>query len=171
MGLDIRLTGADELHRLSRQLRDTADKGLGKEMARGLRRAVEPLKRDVRAEAGRVMPHGGGYAGVLVPALRFRTDVRAGARVAKVVFKTHADGTKQRRDVPKLNAGILKHPVYGRSRKLKRGRRAGTSVPNPWATTTIRAGFWSRPVDSSSRDVTAEMVKVLDAVAAKLAGG
>lgn len=171
MGLEVSISGGAELARLSRQLKDAGAKGLGREMGRALGDAAKPLERVVRAEAGAVMPHRGGYEQTLSRSLRFRLDRRTAAYSASLRFKTYADGTGERRDVPKLNDWVLRHPVFGRSRRIRRGRRAGTAQPNPWAVTTIRSGFWSRPVDAGRDDVAREMRKVLDDVADRLAGG
>lgn len=167
----VELRGADQFQALARQLRAAGAKGLGREMAAGLRKATAPITRAVDAEAGQVMPNRGGYRRALTGSLRHRTEVRTTAVRASVKVRTYADGTGSRRDVPALNKGQLRHPVYGRSRKLRRGPKAGSIRANPWAVTRIRAGFWDRPTARAMPAAQAEMAKVLDDVAARLARG
>lgn len=157
MGLDLRITGSDKLAFLGRQLRAEGSKGLGKEMGRALRGTMGPLRAEIRAEASDVMPESGGYRGVFVPSLRYRTQISTSSTRARVTHKTHADGKGERRDVGSLNRGVLRHPVFGRRRRA-------------WATTTIRAGFWSRPTDRLMPQISARMGQVLDDFIARLKG-
>lgn len=167
MSLQVSLGGIDQFQALARQLKAVGAKGLGREMAAGLRKATQQVGRAVDAEAGRVMPNRGGYRGELTRSLRHRTEVRTSGTQARLRMRTFADGQAQRRDVPSLNRGVLRHPVYGRFRRGRGGRRAA----NPWAVTRISAGFWDRPTAEAMPAAQREMGRVLDAVAAKLANG
>lgn len=173
MGFEVRVTGDDRLRRVARALKTIGDTGLGKQMGKGLREASKKLRTDIRAESAEVMPHRGGYQAVLTPSLRFRQQVKEARTTARVVFRTHADGAHNKRDVPRLNRGQLRHPVYGRSRRRvwsTTGKRipGGQLIANPWATTSIQAGFVDRPVDRLGPEIKKRMNEVIDQVAAQL---
>lgn len=163
--MDIRVTGSVRLRTVAAEIKATGDKGLGKEMTAALRRAALPVQLAIRAEAEQAMPSRGGYRELFSKSLRFRTTVRSTARTGFVQVVTFADGTKERRDIGRLNQGQLRHPVYGRSRNSRRGR-----IPNPWAVTRIPADFFGRGTRNAMAAAEREMAGVLDDYAARLAG-
>lgn len=164
MGLDIRLAGVDEVLKLAKQIKATGDRGLGREMARALNAAIDPVKESIATEAGRTMPSG--YRATLTASLRHRRTQRTAAREASLRLTTVGEGRKEQRDLVRLNKGELRHPVFGRSRKTKRGRRK-----NPWATTEIRAGFHDRGVKDAGPEAEKRLEHVLDDFADRLAKG
>lgn len=170
MGLSVKVTGSPQLHSLRTRLRETGDKGLGKELGRGLRRAASKFPPAVRAEVPKAMPSG--YAPVLARSLRFRLSVRDSRTTSWVTYRVYGDGQKERRDVPRLNAGVLRHPVFGRTRPLKNhARYRATSMANPWVAQKVRKGFVDRPVDRLSGDVAREMRAVVDTIANMITRG
>lgn len=164
MGVTIRVDGIDRLAKLSSRIRAEGDKGLGRQMGRALDKVVEPLKRSIDASAGRTMPSG--YRGVLTRSLKHRRSIRATAREASLRLATFAEGRKERRNLPALEAGELRHPVYGRVRPTRKGPKA-----NPWATTRIRPGFHRRGVEKAAGQVEKELQPVLDDFADRLMKG
>lgn len=171
MGLTASIVGQAELRRLAAQIKATGDKGLGREMSAALRKAGKPVETSVRREAIAAMPARGGYRGDITRSLKFRTSLRTGVRTASLTLITYADGTKERRDIRALNDGRLRHPVFGRSRRIKRGPRGGTAQPNPWSVTKIRAGFHQRGTDEAADEAVREIGKVLDDFASRLLKG
>ncbi len=170
MGLNIRMTGGQKLQHVILRLKETGNEGLGKGMAAGLRIAARPLEPAVRAEVSRRMPSG--YAPTLSQSLRFRTTVRSFKYVARVTWRVYGDGQKERRDVPALNRGELRHPVFGRTRALRRHAvHKATSKANSWVFQRIPAGFVDGPIKLLSPNVRREMDKVIDQVAAKITKG
>lgn len=171
MGLDVRINGAATLKRVAEQMRAEGNKGLAKEMSKALAEAVEPVKTSIAAEADQVMPDRGGYREAFSRSLRFRMSRRTSGREASVMLRTYADGTKERRDIDALEAGQLRHPIYGRSRRIRIGPRAGTAQPNPWAVTAIRPGFHQRGTKNAGDEAERQLLGVLDDFAARLAKG
>lgn len=171
MSLTASITGRAELRRLAAQIKATGGKGLGRELAAALQEAGKPVAESVRRSAIATMPDRGGYRADISRSLKFRTTMRASARSAALTLTTYADGTKERRDIRALDAGRLRHPVYGRSRRIKRGRRAGTAQPNPWAVTAIRAGLHRRGTDGAADEAAKAVGKVLDDFKARLLEG
>lgn len=164
--LTVRVDGAAELRRVAAGIRATGDKGLGRQMARALAGTSKPIGAAITAEAMRVMPESGGYREVLTRSLRHKAAQRTAGRSAQLKLITFADGTGERRDVEALEKGVLRHPVYGRSRTV-RGRRA----PNPWAVTRIRPGFHERGVENAGPEAEKALRAVLDDFADRLAKG
>lgn len=160
--LEVEVAGADKLRRLAQHIEAEGNKGLGRQMSAALKRASTPLQESLRAEYTK-LPARGGYAGTFAKSLRFRTATRTGSRNASFRLLTFADGTSERRDITALEKGVLRHPVFGRSRNTRRGR-----VASPWAVTRIRGGYHKRGTDKAANKVESEMVKVLDELASNL---
>lgn len=167
--MEVRINGAVQLRQVAAQIKAAGDKGLAREMARALTKAVGPLDKAIEAEAHKTMPSG--YRDVLTASLRHRRSTRTAARTASVRLTTTGAGTREQRDLIALNAGKLRHPVYGRSRRIKRGPRTGTAQPNPWSVTTIRAGFYDRGIEKAADTTERELLTVLDDFADRLAKG
>lgn len=155
MGMSVRVQGGTQLHTLRQTLREVGDRGLGTQLSRGLRRASQKFQPEVRAEVPKAMPSG--YAPTLARSLRFRTQIQESRSTARVLIRVYADGRKERRDVPTLNRGRLRHPVFGR-----RGN---------WVDQRVRRGFVDRPVDRLGPEVAREMQTVVDWVADQIRRG
>lgn len=167
MALEVRVTGAATLHRVAAQIRAEGRKDLARELSAGLVKATEPIRRDIRASADETMPREGGYQAAFDKSLRFRHSRTNRADEASVKLITFADGTSERRDIRALEAGNLRHPVFGRSRS---GPRKGERVANPWAVTKIRAGFHKRGTADAADEAEREISKVAASLAERLVG-
>lgn len=152
MGFDVTFTGGADLAAVRRRLRDIGDQGLGKQMSKALRNAAKPLQPAVRAEAVVAMPSG--YGPALSRSLRFRTAVKETRETASVVVRVYGDGRRSRRDVPSLNRGRLRHPLYGNR--------------NRWFDQRVRPGFVDRPADRLLPDAARQMQHVIDYVAEQI---
>ncbi|SRR6266508_3324220 len=152
--LDVRVTGAQELREVVRDLRVVGDKDLKRELYRALNRAVKPLKADVKAEVPRRMP--AKYAAVLGKSMKLASSIRTG-RTAAVTIKASAKGKVENRDVRALDRGILRHPLFGNRRK--------------WYTTHIKPGFFTDPLEKGAHKVRVELVQAINVVARKLQRG
>lgn len=153
----IEVRGAEQLYALARDLKAAGNKRLEQRMRRGLVRAGDKAEPIAVAEAEASMPSG--YGPTLAAHLRVRTSVRTGAATVGVKVIAYAEGNPRRRDVPKLNAGVLAHPVWANRDRWVR------------QTAGVKAGFWDRTgeqvVDSAQR----EMQDVLDETARQIARG
>lgn len=165
MAVEVRVTGAATLHRVAAQIRAEGSKDLSRDLSRALSKASEPVRQAIRASAEETMPREGGYNAVFLKHLRFRQTKRTGSSEASVLLATYSDGQTERRDIRALERGDLRHPVFGRSRP---GRRKGERVANPWAVTSIRAGFWKRGTDGAADEAEKEVTRVVDEFAKRL---
>ncbi|MFE2041677.1 hypothetical protein ACFXAZ_12235 [Streptomyces sp. NPDC059477] len=167
MPSSVQITGTGQLVMLSRRLRAAGGPRLRQNLARRLRRAAEPLHRDLQqairtqplASEGRKrnrdgrIPHGGPspttrpFRAMLAGGVRI--SVRQGASPGARVWMDWTQLEPGTTGVPKqVNEGRLRHPVFGnRSR---------------WATQWARpAGWWTRTVQAGTPRMRAEVERVL----------
>lgn len=149
MSFDVKVTGGAELRKVRNRLRQVGDKGLGKEMGKALRAAARPLQPAIRKEAIVAMPSG--YGPTLSKSLRFRTAIKETRHTAAVTVRVHGDGRREKRMVPALNRGRLRHPLYG-----NRGY---------WYDQRVRPGFVDRPADRLMPEMARQMNAVISYVA------
>lgn len=168
MSLEFRIEGAATLHKVAAQIYAEGRRNLAREMGNALSKAADPVKVSIRTEAVATMPKSGGYSALFSKSLRFRLERRNGAQQATAQLITYADGQGERRDIGALNRGNLRHPVFGRSRRLRSGVRAGNQRTNPWAVTSIRAGFHKRGTDHAMDEAQKQLGKVIDDYAKRL---
>jgi hypothetical protein len=167
MSLEVRVSGTVRLHQLAARMRAEGRKDLLREMGDALTQAAEPLKDRIRIEASEVMPAEGGYKEEFNKSLKFRVQRRGASAASDVTLTTYATGTSERRDIRALNKGVLRHPVYGRSRA---GKRKGERHTNPWAVTSIRDKFWDRGTKNAADEAEKRMLKVVEQFSEKLLG-
>lgn len=141
-------TSGAELRYFAAKLRKAAARDLTRVLKRAQRNAVKPLQKEIKEEALATLPKRGHYNAVMSRAVKVSTS--GGTPGKKLIVKVYARGRTEERDVVKVNAGILRHPVFG---------HRGT-----WRTTRVRPGFVDRPVDKLADEVlekSADEVKVL----------
>lgn len=153
MGFEVRMSAPANLYSVRQALRQVGDAGLGKQMDAGFKAAVKPLGPEIIAEVPRAMPSG--YAPVLSRSLSFRLASRTAKQSTELRYRVYGDGQAERRDVPSLNRGRLRHPVYGRRRQA-------------WVDQKVRPGFVDEPFRRLAPKVQKEMLAVLDSVTAQL---
>jgi hypothetical protein len=165
MAIEVRVDGAATLHRVAAKMRAEGNKDLAREMGEALSKATDPIRTKIRESAAQTMPREGGYEAAFSKSLRFRNARKTQGASATVTLTTYADGTSERRDIRALEAGNLRHPVFGRSRP---GARKGERVANPWSVTSIRAGFHKRGTKDAMDEVQKKMESVIQDFAHKL---
>lgn len=152
MPVEVRIVGGAVLAALARQMRTEGRKDLSRDLAKALDRVAQPIKGDIRESAVQTMPSG--YKWTLTRSLQWRTVVRAGGQRAALRLITTAKGVHENRDVPSLERGRLRHPLWGE-------REA-------WYDTKIRAGFHERGTDKASDRAVDELRQVVRDFSARL---
>jgi hypothetical protein len=153
MGVDLTVTGGREL--------DAAAARLARE-ARRFQRRVSQATRDAVQRSYRPVLVGmtpqfvpNRYASVLGPDLRVATTVSLSA--GRVTARVSAPGSGKRgRDVRKLEAGVLAHPLFGNRGTYK--SRTG-EIKSAWFRQRVRRGFASVPL----RAIRPHIVRQIDA--------
>jgi hypothetical protein len=161
--VDVDIRGAVKLRDTARALRAAGDTGLRKEMLRALRDATHPLAAAIREEIPGSMPSA--YAAVLLRSTRVTTKTKA-TGWPSVTVTALGKGAKEERDLRAVNAGRLRHPVFGRSRP---GKRRGERTPSPWVLQAVRGGFFDRAVDTHAGTVRDAVGDALDRIADQIA--
>jgi len=154
MSLEVRISGAKDFKALASQIRAEGRKDLSRELDKALAETVIPVQKSIKLSSAETMPKSGGYAGEMSRSLRFKTQKRTGGNSASYSLLTFADGKAERRDIRALEAGNLRHPVYG-NRKV-------------WALTRIREGFHKRGTDNAADEAVKNMDTVVRDFTARL---
>jgi hypothetical protein len=156
--VQIQVSGHRDLFSFATALREAGAKGLSAELNRGLRDAAQVVIREIERTTDDYMPSG--YEGVFASSLKLKPEVRVVSSHRITIVGVGVSRAKGR-DVEKLNAGILRKPVFGRYRTLKNG----SAKKNPWAAQRIRAGWFSNPFERSRpavlREIDAAVARVV----------
>ncbi len=120
---------ADELELLGRRLK-SADKQLRKDLLREIRAEGKPTVDDIKGEARSTLPSSGGLAS-LVARQSYGVRTRMSGKGAGIRIQ----GTgRSVRGLRSLDAGTVRHPVYG-----NRG---------VWVSQSVAPGFFTRPIEA-----------------------
>ncbi|MFF8458520.1 hypothetical protein ACF06T_28780 [Streptomyces albidoflavus] len=165
MAGSVQVHGTGQLLTLSRRLRAAGGARLQRNFARRIRRAAEPLHRDlqqaIRAQPlvseGRKSGSRGGRSQNTRPlratlAGGLRISVRTGAQPGARVWMDKSRLPHDLRNMPwVIEQGRVRHPVFGNRRR--------------WATQWARpAGWWSRTVRAGTPRMTAEVSRIREDV-------
>ncbi|WP_435252029.1 hypothetical protein [Streptomyces tendae] len=162
MPSSVQVLGTAQLIRLSRRLRTAGGPRLRQNLARRIRRAAEPLQRDLQQKIrtqplvseGRKAGKRGGPSPTTRPFRRMlaggvRTSVRQGSSPGARVWMDKARLEPKAGNVPwQIQDGRLRHPVFGNRKR--------------WASQYARpAGWWSKTVQAGLPRMQAEVERVL----------
>jgi hypothetical protein len=147
----IKIEGAEQLARLSKQLKDAAAKDLQKELNQAINRALKPVKADIRASAATTLPKRGGFA-KQVARSRITTRKRTSAKAAGIRLVAS-------------NTISLYHPDKGEIRHRKGGDINAGKVQR------INPGWFTKPAEAANPKVQAEIVQAMDTIARKIVRG
>jgi hypothetical protein len=129
--------GPEQLARISRQLREEANRGLERELQKALRGAVKPFKREMQQAAMERLPSRGGLNRRVA---RARVSVRNRAAQGRGV---QVAAGARRSQLEQINRGFVFHPVFGGDARVRQ------AVP---------AGF----ADTAAAESVAEVTKALE---------
>jgi hypothetical protein len=155
--MKVGVSGTNDLYRLAAALREAGERKLAARLDRGIHKAARVIEDRVHKDTDEYMPKG--FERTFAAALTSKRTVSL-VRGRSVTITFTAKGKKDPRKLTDMEQGRLRHPVYGRYRRLKNGRR----MRNPWVTQRIKSGVISIPV----REAQPEAVKVLNAEVAEL---
>ena len=147
---------ADELEALAFRLRRAGDTELVREVTRAMRDAVVPVQAEIRAGLKPHLPDR--YAEELDADLRLGTNVRTTGSDPGVSITGQTLSGKNRA-LRKIDAGILRHPVYG-NREVWRDQELPSVEP----------GWFTGPAEAAAPRVRAGIERALEDVANRAAG-
>lgn len=176
---------APDLTLLAAQLKVIGNgREIKKKIGRELRKVSKPLIKEIRAEAKSTLPSSGGLAAYIAKS-SFRTTF--GKTSVKIVGSRSKKTKGKLTDLPKIDAGTVRHPVFGGHAKrhltvgeiasgqyAKSGRTVGKDVlarghELRWVSQPVAPGFFTRPADAAADRTTQGMGKVLSEIAAEIA--
>ncbi len=150
------IKGRVELREVITKLEVTAPAELEKDLLTGTRDAVKGIKADVQAEALAKLPKRHGYAALVSRAIKVSSRVTGGKKVVAAVQVT-ASGKRENRDLPSLNRGILRHPLFGRR--------------SHWYVQRVPSGLVDEPIDRARDRVVDNAQQAADAYADSIVRG
>lgn len=143
-------TSFDELVRELKTFRDR--KTIINATARGIRKAVVPARKAIKAAARSTLPKSGGL-NVWVSKVAVSAQVRLSGNKAGVKLKGGRNSQGGRTDTVKIDSGRVRAPAWGHKTKAA------------WHTVTVTPGFFTRTAEELPdwrADVDAEVDRSLD---------
>lgn len=156
--MTLEFRGTNQFVALSKALKDAGEKGLQRELNKGLRESARPFAAAVRRNALEMLPKRGGLnervADQVVPKVRKSNSKRAqGIRLG-------ATGREGMKAIRNLDRGKLRHPVYADGGK---SRDEWT-----WVDQAVEPGFWSKAAEEVQPEVAKRAQEALDTVSRKI---
>jgi len=136
----IEVRGAADCFRLAHALNEAGQRGLKRELDKGSRQAGQVIADAVLAPASLNQYIPQNFERRFGLAVNAKVEVRL-VQSRRITVVVYATGKRERRDIRAMNRGVLRHPVYGRMRRLK----DGTLQANPWVVQAIRPGLVDEP--------------------------
>lgn len=150
-------SGVDQIEKLGKDLRAAGAKDLKKELMRSGRALKVPFAAAVKAHATKELPKKGGLNLWVANRIKITSSVRLSGEKIGVRFKTSHRSKEGLSDLPALNAGKARHPLYGDT--------------DHWYFTVVPAGFVGHALDEMGDTMRAQFLQAVDEVARKLAAG
>lgn len=151
-GIEIR--GAEQLAALTRRLKEAADKELQKELRKGIKLALDPLRKELPKSARDILPKKGGLAEKVAKSKysisRKNTSRESGLRLV----------AKNEYSLFKMDQGELKHPIPRRNPRK----------PKKWVKQRIRLGWASGPFDEKVPQARVEIEQAMNRIIAHIDG-
>lgn len=106
---DLEIRGADDIDALVKRIRTHADaKAIRRELFAGINRATKTVREDMKASIGPSLPSRGGLASLMMAKVSLRTTAKSGKYAGVYIIAKHKEY-----DLRRMNAGRLRHPVFG----------------------------------------------------------
>lgn len=174
--MDINVSGAADLHRFAKALTAAGERGLRRELDKSSRQAAQEFVAEVEGSLGQYLPSSNGYERDFRTGFQTRTELRVVShRRISVVFWSIGKLSRNRRDIRRLNAGTLRAPVHGRTRRLRSGvhvkdtsRIKGDQYVNPWVGHRIRPALVDEPFERAGPAAIRKLDEGVQRVAAKI---
>jgi hypothetical protein len=148
-GIQVEVHGAEQLAALSRRLKAAGEKGLQRELSRGIAKAMQPVKRALPASARDRLPKRGGFA-EQVARSKLRTIRRNSGRA--VGLRLQASNPE---NIRRADKGQVRHPTFGHG---------------PWVTQQVKPGWFTEPTQAAAPAVRAEVEAAQARVVAQIDG-
>jgi hypothetical protein len=162
--IDVKMSGQDDLRRLSKQLRTVGDgKAVRRDMMRGLRQGAKPAAAAVKAAALSLPDKSGNASTGLRRRMAAATgvQVRTSGRQAGVKIRVSRRRMGGQASLAKVtNHGTWRHPVFASSNQ--------TRSEWTWVRQSSRRGWFDRTAAAHGKDVESALKNVLNDIERKL---
>lgn len=123
------------------------------------RAALRPTQKEVKASTARLPS---GYAPIMARAVRVITRTTAGSNGVRATVRVTARGRGQKRYTSTIDAGILRHPLFGRRVDFR--TRSGKLV-KAWYDQPVKPRFVADPLAAMAKRVNDGAEKAADELA------
>lgn len=151
---DVRIEGIEKMAQLGKDLREAGAKDLRKELLKAGRDTGKQAQEVVRQFAAEELPHAGGLNEWVSNRTKVTAQTKLAGKNVGLRLRMRHKSAKGLSDLPAINNGRLRHPVFGN---------------DVWVLQLIPPGFAWRAVDSIGDVLTDEFLAAVDRVADKLA--
>jgi hypothetical protein len=156
VAVEIRVTGAEQMRALALDLKAAGSDGAGlrRELLAGMRAVGKPLADKARASALSLLPKAGGLnqwvadSNIGVRNNLTGSSTRIGMRIVS---------TKGAHNLEGIDAGRVRHPVYGKR--------------STWVSQTVPQGWFSTPLAESAPEVQATLILAMDLIGRRIERG
>jgi hypothetical protein len=155
-GFDVRVQGIEKMAQLGKDLRAAGAKDLRKELLKAGRDAGKQAQAVVREHALSDLPVGGDLNQWVAARTKVTAQTKLAGKNVGLRLRMRHKSAKGLSDLPAINDGRLRHPVFGHS---------------VWVLQSIAPGFAWRAVDEIGDVLADEFLAAVDRVADKLAAG
>jgi hypothetical protein len=151
---DLEIRGQEEFVRVAKALnaQGSAGRGLKRELRKQIQAAADPMTDEVLNHVAFYLPNR--YAAVLARDLKVRQSWSTRGNVAALRLTGTAKGRNKRRHVGAINAGTLRHRVYGR---------------DVWVNQSVQPGFWDKPLADAREKPARAVRRAIQETARKIA--
>lgn len=152
--IDVEIRGGEDVAALVRRIKAHADaKAIRSELTKSLNRSTKPIRAAMKADIAPALPSRGGLAALVQAKASLTTSVRSRLTAGVSIRARH-----RAYDLRRLNAGMVRHPVFGDR--------------ETWVTQTagITPGFLDKAFESGAADARREIQRAMDDIARKVEG-
>lgn len=142
-----RADSSAQFREAAKALNEAADKGLRREVYAGFRKAAKPLGERMISQGAAEMPHHGGLAARIAASKLAQSNSTTGRNPSITLSLRSREGY----DLKAMDAGILRHPVFGRWLAGVKPQR-------------LRPGAFTRPFEAGADGVRKEVIAALNRV-------
>lgn len=159
MVAEIRITGAESLRALGKDLKAMGEEGKGfrKELLKSMRVGAKPLVEATRASARANLPKKGGLNEFIATSKIATRNSLAGNKVGTRIVAKKAGGSKGFHDLEAMDAGSFRHPVHG-NRKV-------------WVQQSVTPGWFTKPLNEAMPKVRASLMEAMEVTELKITKG
>jgi len=166
MVTEIRITGAEQLRALGKELRAMGEEGKGfrKELLKSMRVSGKPVILELRKSAREVLPKKGGLNEFIATSNIVVRNSLVGNKVGTRIVAKKAGGGKGWHDLEAFDNGSFRHPTRGRKAEAHLNRIK-------WVQQSCPPGWFTKPAVANAPVQQAAILEAMTVTELKIAKG